>query len=182
MDCVMPLWLCSNQNVFEGFSFAIWYDRRLCSGSVFSLPIIVRFWTVFVEIKWPILLYYWIAYFFIRGNETFPFFRPVKAIVRTDAANSMAFLQREFLPSNDTYTTKASAGYTSFPAFDYLYKTLKPPCSKVNKKATMMYFIGWFEYRVTFLVKIRRFNVYRNWTFCIAGQWFLGKFSGRSSL
>jgi len=62
----------------------------------------------------------------------------VKAIVRTDAANSMAFLQREFLPSNDTYTTKTSTGNTSFPAFVYLYKTLKPPCSKVNKKATMM--------------------------------------------
>ena len=42
-----------------------------------------------------------------------------------------------------------------FPAFVYLYKTLKPPCSKVNNKATMMYFIGSFEYRVTFLVKIR---------------------------
>jgi len=62
----------------------------------------------------------------------------VKAIVRTDAANSISFLQREFLPSNDTYTTKASTGNTSFPAFVYLYKTLKPPCSKVNKKATMM--------------------------------------------
>ena len=44
------------------------------------------------------------------------------------------------------------------PAFVYLYKTLKPPCSKVNNKATMMYFIGSFEYRVTFLVKIRRFK------------------------
>ena len=42
-----------------------------------------------------------------------------------------------------------------FPALVYLYKTLKPPCSKVNNKATMMYFIGSFEYRVTFLVKIR---------------------------
>ena len=40
------------------------------------------------------------------------FFRPVKAIVRTDEANSMAFLQREFLPSNDTYKTKTSAGNT----------------------------------------------------------------------
>ena len=39
-----------------------------------------------------------------------------------------------------------------------VYKTLKPPCSKVNKKATMIYFIGSFEYRVTFLVKGRRFN------------------------
>ena len=40
------------------------------------------------------------------------FFRPVKSIVRTDEANSMAFLQREFLPSNDTYKTKTSAGNT----------------------------------------------------------------------
>ena len=40
------------------------------------------------------------------------FFRPVKAIVRTDEANSMAFLQREFLQSNDTYKTKTSAGNT----------------------------------------------------------------------
>ena len=42
------------------------------------------------------------------------FFRPVKAIVRTDEANSMAmaFLQREFLLSNDTYKTKTSAGNT----------------------------------------------------------------------
>ena len=30
----------------------------------------------------------------------------MNAIVRTDEANSMAFLQREFLPSNDTYKTK----------------------------------------------------------------------------
>ena len=60
-----------------------------------------------------------------------------------------------------------------FPAFVYLYKTLKPPCSKVNNKATMMYFIGSFEYRVTFLVKIRRFNGHRKWTFCIIlGQIF----------
>ena len=94
---------------------------------------------------------------------------------RTDEANSMAFLQREFLPSNDTYTTKTSAGNTSFPAFVYLYKTLKLPCSKVNKKATMMYFIGSFEYRVTFLVKLRRFNGHRKWTFCIVRQWFFGK-------
>ena len=36
----------------------------------------------------------------------------MKAIVRTDDANSMAFLQREFLPSNDTYKTKTSAGNT----------------------------------------------------------------------
>ena len=69
-----------------------------------------------------------------------------------------------------------------FLALVYLYKTLKPPCSKVNNKATMMYFIGSFEYRVMFLVKIRRFNGHRKWTFCILGQWFLGKFSGRSSL
>jgi len=43
-------------------------------------------------------------------------------------------------------------------------------------------FIGSFEYRVTFLVKIRRFNAHRKWTFCIVGQWFLGKFSARSFL
>ena len=37
----------------------------------------------------------------------------------------------------------------------------------------MMYFIGSFEYRVTFLVKIRRFNGHRKWTFCIIlGQIF----------
>ena len=36
----------------------------------------------------------------------------MKAIVRTNEANSMAFLQREFLPSNDTYKTKTSAGNT----------------------------------------------------------------------
>ena len=40
------------------------------------------------------------------------FFRPVKAIVRTDEATSLAFLQREFLPSNSTYKTKTSAGNT----------------------------------------------------------------------
>ena len=39
-------------------------------------------------------------------SHSVQFFRPVKAIVRTDEANSMAFLQREFLPSNDTYKTK----------------------------------------------------------------------------
>ena len=49
------------------------------------------------------------------------FFRPVKAIVRTDEANSVAFLQREFLPSNDTYKTKTSAG-----------KTLKFICGNEN--------------------------------------------------
>ena len=83
----------------------------------------------------------------------------MKAILRTDAAISLTFLQSEFLPSNDT-------------AFVYLYKTLKPPCSKVNNKATMMYFIGSFEYRVMFLVKIRRFNGHRKWTFCVLGQIF----------
>ena len=46
-------------------------------------------------------------------SHSVQFFRPVKAIVRTDEANSMAFLQREFLPSNDTYKTKTSAGNTS---------------------------------------------------------------------
>ena len=45
-------------------------------------------------------------------SHSVQFFRPVKAIVRTDEANSMAFLQREFLPSNDTYKTKTSAGNT----------------------------------------------------------------------
>ena len=45
-------------------------------------------------------------------SHSVKFFRPVKAIVRTDEANSMAFLQREFLPSNDTYKTKTSAGNT----------------------------------------------------------------------
>ena len=35
-------------------------------------------------------------------SHSVQFFRPVKAIVRTDEANSMAFLQMEFLPSNDT--------------------------------------------------------------------------------
>ena len=34
----------------------------------------------------------------------------------------------------------------------------------------MMYFIGSFEYRVMFLVKIRRFNGHRKWTFCILGS------------
>ena len=45
-------------------------------------------------------------------SHSVQFFRPVKAIVRTDEANSMAFLLREFLPSNDTYKTKTSAGNT----------------------------------------------------------------------
>ena len=45
-------------------------------------------------------------------SHSVQFFRPVKAIVRTDEANSMAFLQREFLPSNDTYKTKTSAENT----------------------------------------------------------------------
>ena len=44
------------------------------------------------------------------------FFCPVKAIVRTDEANSMAFLQREFLLPNDTYKTKTSAGNTLYVA------------------------------------------------------------------
>ena len=108
----------------------------------FHCQLLLDFRAVFVEIKLPILLYYWKTNFFIRGDEKFLFFHPVKAIVRTDKANSIAFLQREFLPSNDTYTTKTSAWNTSFPAFVYLHKTLKPQCSKVNKKATMMYFIG----------------------------------------
>ena len=95
--------------------------------------------TVFVEIKLSILLSYSITYFFIRGDEKFPFFRPLKAIVRTDEANSMAFLQRKFLPSNDTYTTTTSGGNTCFPGFLYVYAMLKPTCSKVNKKATIMY-------------------------------------------
>ena len=37
--------------------------------------------------------------------------------------------------------------------------------------ALMKYFIGSFEYRVAFLVKIRRFNGHRKWTFCILGSW-----------
>ena len=45
-------------------------------------------------------------------SHSVQFFRPVKAIVRTDGANAMALLQREFLPSNDTYKTKTSAGNT----------------------------------------------------------------------
>ena len=45
-------------------------------------------------------------------SHSVQFFRPVKAIVRTDEAHSMASLQREFLPSNDTYKTKTSAGNT----------------------------------------------------------------------
>ena len=45
-------------------------------------------------------------------SHSVQFFRPVKAIVRTDEANSMALLEREFLPSNDTYKTKTSAGNT----------------------------------------------------------------------
>ena len=47
-------------------------------------------------------------------SHSVQFFRPVKAIVRTDEANSMAFLQREFMPSNDTYKTKTSAGTLHF--------------------------------------------------------------------
>ena len=38
----------------------------------------------------------------------------------------------------------------------------------------MMYFIGSFEYRVTFLVKIRRFNSHWKWTFFAflgSGSW-----------
>ena len=54
-------------------------------------------------------------------SHSVQFFRPVKAIVRTDEANSMAFLQREFLPSNDIYKTKTSAG-----------KTLKFICGNEN--------------------------------------------------
>ena len=45
-------------------------------------------------------------------SHSVQFFRPVKAIVRTDEVNSLAFLQREFLPSNDTNKTKTSAGNT----------------------------------------------------------------------
>ena len=45
-------------------------------------------------------------------SHSVQFFRPVKAIVRTNEANSMAFLQWEFLPSNDTYKTKTSVGNT----------------------------------------------------------------------
>ena len=76
--------------------------NHLVAVVYFHYQLLLDFRTVFVEIKLPILLYYWITYFFIRGDEKFPFFRPLKAIVRTDAANSMTFLQREFLPSNDT--------------------------------------------------------------------------------
>ena len=54
-------------------------------------------------------------------------------------------------------------------------KILRDP-SYNQIKATMMYFIGSFEYRVTFLIKIRRFNDHRKWTFCIVGRQFLGKF------
>ena len=37
----------------------------------------------------------------------------------------------------------------------------------------MMYFIGSFEYRVTFLVKMRRFNDLRKWTWAVVlGQIF----------
>ena len=40
---------------------------------------------------------------------------------------------------------------------------LKPPCSKVNNKATMIY-------RVTFLVKIRRFTATRSGLFAFLGS------------
>ena len=83
-----------------------------------------------------------VTYFFIRSDEKFLFFRPVKAIVRTDEANSMAFLQREFLPSNDTYKTKTSAG-----------KTLKFICGNENvthsAQGETVFFGGNFLFRIS---------------------------------
>ena len=125
----------------------------------FHYWLLLDFRTVFVEMKLPILLFYWTTYFFMRSDEKFPFFHPMKAIVRTDEANSMAFLQREFLPSNDTYTTKTSTANTSFLAFVYLYKTLKPPCSKANKKATMMYSWPYLGKAGLTKIALKRFSV-----------------------
>ena len=71
----------------------------------FHFWLFLDFRTVFVEIKLPILLYYWITYFFIRSNKGWwkvSVFPSSAVHFRTDAANSMTFLQREFLPSNDT--------------------------------------------------------------------------------
>ena len=53
----------------------------------FHFWLFLDFRTVFVEIKLPILLYYWITYFFIRGDEKFPFFRPVQAILGCSKLN-----------------------------------------------------------------------------------------------
>ena len=70
----------------------------------FHFWLFLDFRTVFVEIKLPILLYYWITYFFIRLNKGWwkvSVFPSSAVHFRTNAANTMTFLQREFLPSND---------------------------------------------------------------------------------
>ena len=70
----------------------------------FHFWLFLDFRTVFVEIKLPILLYYWITYFFIRSNKGWwkvSVFPSSAVHFRTNAANTMTFLQREFLPSND---------------------------------------------------------------------------------
>ena len=96
-------WLSLRKIVLSNFWNCL---NHLVAVVYFHYRLLLDFRNVFVEIKLPIFLYYWITYFFIRGDEKFSFFRPVKAIVKTDAANSMTSLQREFLPSNDTRELK----------------------------------------------------------------------------
>ena len=59
----------------------------------------------------------------------------MNAIVRTDEANSMAFLQREFLPSNSSYKTKTSAGNT----LNFIRAT---KTSRIPRKAKRFFFGG----------------------------------------
>ena len=73
-------WLSLRKVVLNSF-WNCW--NHLVAVVYFHYPLLLNCRTVFVEIKLPILLYYWINYFFIRGDEKFSFFRPVKAIVRT---------------------------------------------------------------------------------------------------
>ena len=75
-------------------------------------------------------------------SHSVQFFRPVKAIVITDEANSMAFLQRELLPSNDTYKTKTSAGNT-------LHFIRGNEKSRIPRKAKRIFLGGNFLFRIS---------------------------------
>ena len=68
----------------------------------------------------------------------------MKAIVKTDEANSMAFLQREFLPSNDTYKTKTSAGKLEIPKLCTWQPGVATKTSRIPRKAKRFFRWGIF--------------------------------------
>ena len=71
-------WLSLRKVVLSNF----WNCFNLLVAVVhFHYRLFLDFTTIFVEIKLPILLYYWITYFFKRGDEKFLFFRRVQAIL-----------------------------------------------------------------------------------------------------